>query len=575
MKSLKILLLVLLCLTIEVFAQEPLLDKKVSFNYQDATLEHILKDLGSKYDLKFSYVNNMIPLSEKTSLVMENITVKEGLAAILSDLGLEYKLINGQVVLVKSIVMRPAEAVKSSKIEKQAEKEPQAHEEVSEEKMIMELQPIEKAGFHYVSADSGFKRTYIAPVNGSVKEFKKANIIDSSLVASVGNTYLEGQLASGSNSSGRSAKRERALNKEKKGVSSEKVANEKKEKEVLNDEEEFIPNKEYDAEDLKKFHIGLVYPLSNHFKKSPLYINKLSFNALVGVSRGLKGVEVGGIGNIEKEFTDGVQIGGIFNVVAGSVEGVQVAGIVNSNKGKAGATQIAGIANVVSEDVKGIQIAGIVNKAKSGNGIQVAGITNILEGDMEGVQVAGIINKAKNVNGTQIGFINIADTVNGVSFGLVNIVKNGYRRVEVYGSEGFHTHISYKIGTRNFYTLIAAGANFRNGFTWGYGLGLGTQRNLNETWKLSIDATSYHVLENKNALNSTLSMNFNNLRVGIDKVFSRHFTLTFGPSFNMLITNHIVQEGNKSTFAPYAFYTHTGSRSNITFWPGFFIGFRI
>jgi hypothetical protein len=302
----------------------------------------------------------------------------------------------------------------------------------------------------------------------------------------------------------------------------------------------------------------------------------------------LKGVEISGIGNIEKEFVEGVQTSGIFNIVDGKVEGVQVAGIINVNKGPVKGAQFSGISNINGSDaetasfsgignitggnVKGGQFSGIINIAEKVEGIQVAGISNTSK-DIQGVQVAGIVNKAKSVKGTQIGLINIADTVDGISIGLFNFVKKGYRRFELYGSEGFHANAAFKIGVQRFYTILAAGAKFEDEFIWGYGLGFGTQFDLSKTWKMSIDATAYHIPDTRNIEVNYLNMN-NNLRIGIDKVFARHFSVTFGPSFNVLISEHAGNEGIVKNIAPYNVYQHTGNRYTLTMWPGFFAGIR-
>ncbi len=356
-----------------------------------------------------------------------------------------------------------------------------------------------------------------------------------------------------------------------------------------------------DREEAMPAHIGFTYPLSTNGIRAAEVANKISIHALIGVSKGIEGFEAAGIGSITKEYAEGGQLAGLFNI-ARDVKGVQAAGLTNITSGQVAGGQFAGLVNVgkgtvkggsfaglgniqaahvegaqaaglfnTAESIKGIQAAGIVNRLGDIKGVQVAGIINTAQ-NVEGAQVAGIINQARFVKGVQIGLINVADSVDGASIGLLSLVKKGYRRFEIYSSESFHANAAFKIGTQHFYTIFAGGAQFREARpVYGAGIGFGSQQNLSEQWKMSIDLTAYQVIEDWK-LNYT-SQNAN-LRLSFDREFGRYFTLFGGPSFNVLTSRKINRVETGPDFAPWNVFDRSYSTVNITMWPGLFAGFR-
>ena len=246
--------------------------------------------------------------------------------------------------------------------------------------------------------------------------------------------------------------------------------------------------------------------------------NFLSMNLFGGMTKGVKGLEIGtlininqmqmygvqvsGIANIVKGEAIGIQLSGGYNSVSSRVIGLQFGGVANHVKGNVSGWQIAGIYNINQQDFYGFQIATGVNfvsgKAK---GFQFSGISNLaIHGDgsgqatwgynhsggttnfqmglanyskkLRGIQI-GAFNYAKKVNGLQLGWINVSDTLHGVALGMINISKSGYMRVEIEGSEVLHNSIRFKSGTNAFYTIFEGGVRWSsNGFA-GYGVGGG------------------------------------------------------------------------------------------------------
>ncbi|NME70028.1 STN domain-containing protein [Flammeovirga aprica] len=268
----------------------------------------------------------------------------------------------------------------------------------------------------------------------------------------------------------------------------------------------------------------LVPFLSNNNFLGGSYTNRFSFNVLLGYSAGVdRGLEIGGLVNINRFHMKGAQIGGISNIVGGNVTGAQIGGIVNFNMGEMNGLQIGGISNVVADSVIGVQIGGISNVVRENvrgfqlggitsttrtsvkglqlsgiysysreiRGAQISGILNTNHKDIKGFQLAGITNHSRNITGWQVsgifnhasgeikglqlaGIYNYADTLKGVQIGLVNTAKDGRKGVPIglfsYYNNGYHSvsyhldefsmlNFSFQTGTRKFYNYYKVGAS--------------------------------------------------------------------------------------------------------------------
>jgi len=389
-------------------------------------------------------------------------------------------------------------------------------------------------------------------------------------------------------------------------------------------------------------HFGLIYPLSTNGLQAGKYVNRISLHALIGYSAGLEGVEASGFGNVENDFVNGAQFAGFFNLVKNEVTGIQAAGFVNLNGGTleggqfagflntnldslqgiqgagllnlstgytrggqfAGFTNIttqnahtvqgAGFANITAGQLKGGQFAGFGNYAHDVDGAQLAGFANVATGDVNGFQGSGFINIARNVKGVQLSFLNVADSIDGVPIGFLSIVRrNGYRAVEVWGGEAMHANVAFKIGVRKFYNIFSFGSQFTDtDFRYGLGYGVGHVTALSPTVDLSIDLLAQQVYEEDNRIfsnNQNLNL-LNTFRVGFSKQLSQNFALFAAPTFNVLVSEVVNNDGTiGSNLAPYTFFNHTydgrtnitrGStgfqqdRTNVQMWAGFNVGLR-
>ena len=135
---------------------------------------------------------------------------------------------------------------------------------------------------------------------------------------------------------------------------------------------------------------GIVYPVQ--FPDDKFLIKGLRLNVLAGKTRGVQGIDLGGIGNITDMEMSGLQIAGLFNWNRGSatVTGLQAA--------------IGANINVTTSNIYGVQIA----------------IANI--GELQSIYGAqiGLYNRADHVHGIQIGLVNVANNLHGLQIGLAN-----------------------------------------------------------------------------------------------------------------------------------------------------------
>ncbi len=234
------------------------------------------------------------------------------------------------------------------------------------------------------------------------------------------------------------------------------------------------------------YQISMTPGLSTHgFIRSQI-VNKFSINIIGGSTAGVKGMELGGVFNINQYDMQGMQMAGVFNAVGGNVRGVQLAGVGNRDfggmtglqmagvfngvGGNASGVQIAGVGNHVVGQVKGLQIAGVFNKADTVRGVQIAGVVNLTKdasGTVQlasilnhsestvGNQIAGLANKAKKVKGIQLaGIVNIADS-SDYPIGLLNFIKNGEKSLSIAINEDSYLGLQFRSGGRVLYSLLS------------------------------------------------------------------------------------------------------------------------
>jgi hypothetical protein len=260
-----------------------------------------------------------------------------------------------------------------------------------------------------------------------------------------------------------------------------------------------------------------------------------------GYTAGLKGVEMGGVFNIEKKDVKGVQAAGIVNIVGGHVEGVQM----------------AGSHNIVLDSVKGVQAAGICNTARQ----------------VSGMQIAGVINITRKLKGVQIGVVNIADTSDGISIGVINLSRNGIKQLSLFADEVSPLNIAFRSGNAKLYSILLIGYDpSQDHRTYRYGFGLGHRFILNKKLSLDPELTNEHL-----ALGSWDNFKYSNdlykLSLDLHVRLSRHFAVSGGPSLNFYHRDKKFPENDHSPV--YKGYPTWASSDNVTGWMGWHAGLNL
>ena len=287
----------------------------------------------------------------------------------------------------------------------------------------------------------------------------------------------------------------------------------------------------------RPFQLSLIPGVSTHGKMSGQVENVFSLNLFGGYTAGTKGVEIGGLFNIDKQHARYFQAAGLFNIVGGGVTGFQAAGINNTVLNTTNAFQVAGINNFVRGKFNGFQASGIYNHVTdSVKGVQIAGIGNFSKKDVSGVQIGGIFNYAKRLKGLQIGLINIADTSEGVSIGLINIIWKGYHKLTISTNEVFNLNASFKTGNSKLYSMLMAGMNTPSNskmYAFGYGFGSELMLNKRKTFSLNPEVSSQYVYAGTWDYLNLL----NKINVNLTVKLNKYVSLFAGPAFTVFVSD--------------------------------------
>lgn len=231
--------------------------------------------------------------------------------------------------------------------------------------------------------------------------------------------------------------------------------------------------------------VSLVPWVGTHGRLGSQVTNTYSLNLIGGYSAGVRGVEVGGVFNIDKKDVHNVQLAGAMNLVGGNTRGFQGAGVINYVLGSSSGLQLAGYANHTSGQV---------------HGVQLATYSNVCKDTMRGVQLSAFINKARYMAGVQIGLINFADTSKGLSIGLLSFVKHGgAHQLALSASPVTGVTAEYRMGSRKLNSIFLLGYN-----PWSiqrplfYGYGMGKAFPLGKAWGLYAEISEQEALGTTN-----------------------------------------------------------------------------
>ncbi|WP_242916520.1 TonB-dependent receptor [Pontibacter liquoris] len=88
-----------LCLAFSVLAQTSILDRRVSVSKTSVPLQEVLSALSKKYNIAFSYGNDLVPLQTQVSINAENQPLRQVLDKLLQHTNTGYSIVGNQVIL--------------------------------------------------------------------------------------------------------------------------------------------------------------------------------------------------------------------------------------------------------------------------------------------------------------------------------------------------------------------------------------------------------------------------------------------------------------------------------------------
>ena len=85
-------------------AQSSVLDKKITVNFSNVTLEEGLTTISKISETEFSYSDDVVPVNALVSLAATEQELKEVLRILLANFQIEYKYTNGRIIFRKAPV---------------------------------------------------------------------------------------------------------------------------------------------------------------------------------------------------------------------------------------------------------------------------------------------------------------------------------------------------------------------------------------------------------------------------------------------------------------------------------------
>lgn len=503
-----------------------ILERKVTIQFQNITLDQALKKIKATYGVNFSFSPDQINLNQKVSLNVTNVTLNEALKQLFAPTPITYKAVGNQIVLKKGKVATttPTSGTKSA----YAAPKPLESDTVSKKialkdttqnpQLTLEIKPLVVTSTDTAQAIKELDNNYAKELTdlNSTYTHKKDSVTMASYTskAKLKQSWKAAKIA---------------LANEYRQIK-DSILFSKKVKESISDTSDVAYNEDLLIHD--DFQFTGVYPLGTHMETSGLYRNDWSVNLLVGYNGAVSGFEFGCLGNVIRKEVQGLQFAGVFNTAGEYVRGGQIAGVTNVSSQEVIGAQIAGVANVACGAISGSQIAGVVNVGTEQlDGVQISGVVNQHNGTINGGQI-GLINNARKVSGFQLGFINISDTIKGVPIGLLSISKNGYGRIEGYYSETTQGNILIKTGVKSFYNIFQFGVNYASNdyYRWTFGYGLGSTIQMTKRSTLSFDLLAMHINENEAFTNKINEQGQLRILFGVN--LSNRVSLFAGPTLN-------------------------------------------
>jgi len=111
-----ITVIILLICFVFSYAQETILDKRISYKSKNQPLYYILNEIGSQIGYEFSYNADLVPSSKNIKIDVDSLEITKLLDILLVDSCLTYNVIDRQIVIHKKNTIGKLLSISSSKI---------------------------------------------------------------------------------------------------------------------------------------------------------------------------------------------------------------------------------------------------------------------------------------------------------------------------------------------------------------------------------------------------------------------------------------------------------------------------
>ncbi len=576
------------------------LDKKVSIDVQQRTIEEVLELISKQTGLSFSYNPKVIDVTKKVSLHVANKPIKTVLTMVLG-INVAFKIRGHFIILTLKNNVKPKYKVVSGYISNNSGDAISSVSVYNKQQQLAALS--NQLGY--------FKLEY--PINSSVTSLKIAKVgYYDTIIVIPPNHHVDVvlkeivQARNHLNDTENDSSFSFVIDKHRPDTlsSSEAIAtdslvsiNEKIRNLFLN-EKSISTYKNITDTFFKQFQFAVVPMLSTNELLTANTINDFSLSVLAGYNKGVniaavaglaniingkasysataglfnlitdtaKGCMVAGLSNIHSGYVNAVQVAGISNVNTSDAKAIQIGGVFNINTGKMDGIQIGGVFNQANADTITMQLAGITNIA-SGHieGVQASGVLNILNGSITGAQLSGVVNIANEVNGVQLGLVNISNQINGIPIGLLSWSTKGYHKLEMGYDETMINQLAFRTGNHALHNIFIAGVDLTNRINglWSFGYGLGSFHHFNNRWLNGIEVSSQY-------LTSNLSENglfLHAINYQVEYKIGPAFSIAIGPSVRAIFNYSSTDEIQKA-ITPYSIYSHQQQSYQMTLWAG-------
>jgi hypothetical protein len=311
-----------------------------------------------------------------------------------------------------------------------------------------------------------------------------------------------------------------------------------------------------------------------------------SLNIIGGITGGVRGVELGGVFNIDGSSMCGAQLAGTFNYVGGDVAGAQF-GLLNITAGNVVGAQFAQL-NLAGGDLLGAQLGlldivgghligaqlGLANIAADGVGGLQYGLLNVSVGDTEGAQL-GLVNVTTHrVNGAMVGLVNVAAEADA-AVGLVNVIWNGRAQLDVWATDAGLIMVGAMPGAKYTHNIYGVGIKpMGDTPAFATALGIGVRPYSGSRLTVDIDVITYGLMRRDTAASTWDFATLNQLRVPVAFAPLPKIWVWVAPTLSVSVANVDSNLQKLALFGSQRLTSSDNTETAVRIWPGLSVGAR-